>query len=239
MKRTGSIKQLITVLKEVLILKTVSIKLLLMTFLPAIAVLGVIAVISILYQIPIPTFTRDTTAIAGYHPITGVLSNLGILLWCVAATTCAFAAFILRSVKSRDNYLYLLFSSLLTAYLMFDDLFLIHEELSTMIGLNGNVIFVLLGIALIAYFLYFIKIIFQTDIIIFLLAVAFLSLSLVADTIGGESLWAWLDDWSYLIEDGAKWIGIVFWCCYYVNTSFHFTASIVDVSNKNSTSNFH
>lgn len=234
MKKTVSINPLIKMLglksERFPTLKTASTKLLLMIFLPAIIILVAIGVVSILYQIPIPNLTKDTTAIAHIHPLSGVLSNLGILLWCVAGTACAFAALILRSVKSRETYLFLLSSSLLSAYMMFDDLFQFHEDLSVRIGLNENVIYIILGIAVLTYLVYFRKIIFQTDIIVFLIALAFLALSLVVDKIGGLLRLIMHRDWEYFIEDGAKWIGIVFWCSYYIKTSFHFTTRIIDKS---------
>lgn len=211
-------------------LKTVSIKLLLMIFLPAVLILGAIAVVSILYKMPISMFTRDTTAIADIHPISGLLSNLGILLWCVATTACAFAAFVLRSLNSREKFGFLIASALLSAYLMFDDLFQIHEDLGNRIGLNEDIIIILLGIAVPTYLIYFRKIIVQTDFVIFLLALSFLALSLVVDKIGIQFLVTKYSNLDYFIEDGIKWIGIVFWCSYYVTTSYYFIASNTELS---------
>jgi hypothetical protein len=81
--------------------------------------------------------TRDIAAIAKIHPLSGFLSNLGILLWCAAASICSFAAMTLRKIKPRDIFWFLLSSAVLSAYLMFDDLFQFHEELApTYLGLN-------------------------------------------------------------------------------------------------------
>ncbi|OZV70085.1 hypothetical protein CA834_05560 [Winogradskyella aurantia] len=185
-------------------------------------ILLAIAVISILFDIPIPTFTRDTTTVAGIHPISGFLSNLGILLWCIAGTTCAIVAYILKHLELREKYLFLLSSAFLSAYLMIDDLFQIHEYFSFQIGLSDTITITLLGIAVLIYMVQFRHIIMQTDILLFLLALSLLSSSVFVDTIAEQFLTNQLGDWEYFIEDGIKWIGIVCWCSYYVKTSICF-----------------
>ncbi len=210
------------ILEGIPILKTPSVKQLLIIILPAIAILSTMVAVSVFYNVPMHKLTCDISCIADIHPFSGVLSNLGILLWCVAASTCAFAAMTIRSAGDRKNYLFLLFSALLSAYLLFDDFFMFHEVMARWcFGLNEKVIFVLLGIAVFIYIVSFRKVILQTNFIILLLAVAFLSLSVIVDAIF-EPWLSRLGDWEYLIEDGAKWLGIVFWCSYYIDSSFQF-----------------
>ncbi|NJM27346.1 MAG: hypothetical protein HC856_02090 [Pseudanabaena sp. RU_4_16] len=43
-----------------------------------------------------------------------------------------------------------------------------------------------------------------------LLALAFLSTSVVVDAVLEPWLWC-LKDWAYFVEDGLKWLGICFW----------------------------
>ncbi len=205
-------------------MQNTSVKKLLVISLPAIAILAAIAVVVVVNQVHVLSLTRDIAAIAGVHPFTGVLSNLGILLWCATASTCAFAAIILRSIESRKNYLFLVTSAFLSAYLMFDDLFQFHECIADRcLGLNEKVIYVLLGISVFTYLVYFRKIILQTNVITLFLALVFLSLSVSIDAIF-ESWLAWTGHWVYFIEDGAKWIGIVFWSSYFIETAFQFVA---------------
>jgi hypothetical protein len=67
------------------------------TYLPAIVVLLIIVVVSIVTKIPIGAFTRDMAALAEIKPYMGLLSNLGMLLWASAAAICFFAsAFLLK-----------------------------------------------------------------------------------------------------------------------------------------------
>lgn len=209
--------------------KITSIKLLLLIIFPALLILGAAVAISVNYQIPISTFTKDTVSLGGIHPISGFLSNLGILLWCVAGTSCGFAALIQRHALSKEKFLFLIFSALLSGYLLFDDLFLFHEVLGGTIGLNENVTIILLGAAVLTYLITFRKVIlFQTDVFVFILAMAFLSLSVLMDKIIKQFLISWIGDWQNFAEDAAKWIGIVFWCSYFVITSYQFSSKIAD-----------
>lgn len=200
--------------------KKTPIKKLLLVFFLASIILFAILMINRIYQVPFYKLTSDPDAIAGINPLSGVLSNLGIVLWCAATSSCALAAAIVRSKGAKKLYLFLLYSFLLSAFLMFDDLFQFHEDLSGLIGLNQKVIYVLLGTAVITYLIYFRKILLQTNIIPFLIGLTFLGLSILADTVVYKVFGSQLGDWLYFIEDGAKWIGVVFWCYYFLSTSY-------------------
>jgi len=188
----------------------------------AVLMLIAIVLVSAVFQLTIDNFTRDISTIAQINPFSGILSNLGIFLWCIAASTCFFAAILLRDIKQAKYCSFLFSSALLSAYLMLDDAFLLHEDfVPKYFGINEKVVFVILGIAVLLYLKSFMSVIVKTKYGTLLLAFAFLSLSVVIDGI----LEPWLvrlGHWEYLIEDGAKWLGIVSWCIYYVNTSFLF-----------------
>lgn len=161
--------------------------------------------------------TQDATAIAGIHPLSGFLSSLGVLLWCVAASICFFAAWTLRNSKPRDMPWFLLFSALLSAYLLFDDLFQFHEDLaSRYLGLNEKVAVAALLIAISAYLIAFRRIILRTNFTVLLLALGFFATSVVIDTLLCSE---------YFFEDGAKWLGIASWCSYFAQTSHQFLVS--------------
>lgn len=161
--------------------------------------------------------TQDVTALAGVHPLTGFLSSLGVLLWCVAASICFFAAWTLRNSKPGDIFWFLLFSALLSAYFLFDDLFQFHEELAyRYLGLKEKTVTAALLIAVFAYLIFFRRIILRTNFSILLSALGFFTTSVVIDQ--------WLSH-KYFFEDGAKWLGIASWCSYFTHTSYLFLAS--------------
>lgn len=205
---------------------------LLITLVPAILILMAVATVSILSQISITSFIRDVTAIANIHPLSGILSTLGILLWCVAASVSLFAAFILRYFGQSKIFKFLFSSSLLSTYLMLDDAFLFHEVLAfTYFGIDEKIVLLTLGIAVLAYLVSFRQTILKTNYRVLLLAFGFLTLSVLTDGILDPWFWS-LGHWEYFIEDGAKWLGIASWCSYYVQTSYIFVINAHMLSNK-------
>lgn len=192
---------------------------LLITFIPAISILLIAAITSMLFNIDMSLITRDVTAIGEIHPFSGVLSSLGIILWCVAASICFFSAMIVGNIKQINYFWFLLNSAFLSTYLMLDDLFLLHENLFPIyLGVNEKIVLVVLGSAVFYYIATYRNLILKTKYNVLLLALIFLSISVVVDIIIGS----WLESighWMFFIEDGFKWLGIVSWCSYYVHTS--------------------
>ena len=171
-------------------------------------------------QVPFANMTRDVTAIAHINPLSGMLSNLGIILWCLSASVCFFAATLLRQSQPRECFWFIFSAALLTTYLLFDDLFQFHETLADhYLGLNEKVIYVALGTAATAHLVRFRRIILRTRFDVLLLAFGFLAVSVVMDEIT-EVIPLRLGDWEYFFEDGTKWIGIACWSSYYVNTAY-------------------
>lgn len=206
-------------------MKTISARHSYIIFLPSLSILAAIAVVSVIYQVRIPHLTRDVASIARIHPLSGILSNVGILLWCATASICLFSALTLRNAKSNKEYRFLLYSALLSLYLLFDDLFMFHEELaSRYFGLNEKVIFSLLGIAVLTYLIAFQRVIRETDYFLLLVALGFLGSSVLIDSVLGR-VTRGLGDWEFFLEDGAKWLGIVSWCSYYLFSSYQLLAS--------------
>lgn len=197
------------------------------TLVPAILLLAVLAMVSVFFQVSMPSITRDVTAIAKIHPLAGFLSNLGIFLWCATASISLLAAMVLRNFKQVRLYWFLLCSALLSVYLMFDDAFMFHEKLaSSYLGVDEKVIMGILGVAVIAYFSTFRRTILETNYCIIIVASGLLALSVVIDIILSPWL-GMLGHWEYFIEDGIKWLGIVSWFSYFANTSYLFTIQVI------------
>ena len=212
-------------------LKTISARQLWITFFPSFFILAVIGAVSAIYHVKMPDMTRDMTAIAGIHPLTGVLSNLGVLLWCAAASICLFSALTIHHVASKDIFWFLFSSGLLSLYLLFDDLFQFHEDLaSRYLGLDEKVVYAVLGLAVFGYLTAFRRVILRTEYVFLLLAVGFLSSSVVIDAILQPWMWR-LGHWEFFFEDGAKWLGIAAWCSYYVQTAYQFSVISFGLAN--------
>ena len=108
-------------------MKTLSTRQLVLTLGPALLILAMMVFVHVYSQVPFANMTRDVTAIAHISPLSGMLSNLGIILWCVSASVCFFAATLLRQSQPRECFWFIFSAALLTTYLLFDDLLKFHE----------------------------------------------------------------------------------------------------------------
>jgi tetratricopeptide (TPR) repeat protein len=213
-------------------MKMLSARQLLITLVPSVSILAALVVANVFFQVGIPSMTQDVAFIAKIHPLVGILSNLGILLWCATASICFFAAITLHNIKQIDTFRFFLFSAVLSTYLLFDDFFQIHEYLAPhYLGLNEKVITAALGIALAAYLIAFRRIILRTNFIILASAIVFFAVSIVVDNIFHVLLSQLIGyEWKVFIEDGTKWLGIACWCSYHVYTAYHFLVSKIGMS---------
>ncbi len=189
-------------------------------YLLTIILLCSIVLVSLHIGVPLEKFTRDPAAIAGVNPFVGIVSNIGILFWCIGASICLFSFFDIvarQSNKTNVYTLFLLFFGLFTLVLLLDDLFLFHELIAPRIlNVSEKTIYICYGIMVLFGILRFKKIIFQTEWIIFGLAFVFFALSIAIDLF--ESLL--IVHSSIFWEDSFKLLGIVSWVCYFVLASF-------------------
>ena len=209
-----------------------SVKNLLITFILSISILAIVAAVSAFGGVTMDRLTRDVVAIANIHPLYGILSNLGILLWCVAASICLFVAITIRGKAPRSTFLFLLASALLSGWLLFDDLFLFHEDLARRyLGLSEKVVFSSLGMVFSIYLVAFRKTILKTNYFILIVTFGLLASSVLVDVIFERWLWR-LGHWTFLVEDGLKWLGISCWCSYYVTAAHQFLSNSYRMPNK-------
>lgn len=190
---------------------------LLKVYMPALAIL---VIIRLQTSIPIANLTRDPLAIVESPFYFGLVSNLSILLWCSCAAICFLVALAIPQSKiSKKFRLFLLFSGLITSLLLLDDLFLLHEEaFPNYVHIPEKIVFLVYAILLFLYILKFRKVILKTKFFTLILAFVFFGFSMLLDkgitTIIPQ---IWLQDGgSYLLEDGAKLLGILSWLVYFV-----------------------
>ena len=189
-------------------------------YLPIIILLCLIVLVNLYTGVPLEIFTRDPAAIAGINPFVGIVSNIGVLFWCIGASICLFSFFNIadrQTNKINDYTFFLLFFGLTTLVLLLDDLFLFHEVIAPNIfHISEKYIYILYGIIVLFGIVRFRKIIFQTEWIILGLAFIFFVLSIAIDLFTN---WLILPNLTYL-EDSFKLLGIASWVGYFVLTSF-------------------
>lgn len=176
-----------------------------------------IAVLLISNQLdkPIQNFTEDPAYLVDFHPLVGVISNMGALLWCATAVICLFTYFFLRRYSRNNDTSFLLYSGLLTVLLLFDDFFMLHDGLIPLyFSLSEVWVYFTYVILAIVWFVYFREQILQGEFIILGFAILFLGLSTIADLFlpQGEQV-------VFLIEEGFKFYGITTWLIYFTRDS--------------------
>jgi hypothetical protein len=63
------------------------------------AVLALALFVSVYGDVPVAFFLRDPVSSLNAHPLTGMVSHLGVLVWCSAAGVCFF----IRAVVLRER----------------------------------------------------------------------------------------------------------------------------------------
>ncbi len=176
-------------------------------FAAPVAVLACIALLRVTRHISIPTLTRDPMAIMDRSPMTGVLSNLGALMWMGAVTLCLFGAGQLRRRGRGEAAAFFLGFGALTALLLADDMFLIHDYYGPdYLGLGERPLFALYALIALALFVRFRNTLRSGPWRILAIALACFGASLLVDI-------GYIADtnWHHLVEDGTKWLGICGW----------------------------
>jgi hypothetical protein len=171
--------------------------------------------IQLVTDAPMAVLTRDPAATFEVPPYVGFLSNATMLVWSAAATICLFGAAMTPSAHAFRSCL--LFAGLLTVTLMLDDMYMGHEKLAPVyLGIPEKVVFLVYAIAAFYWLIRYRDVILATDYRLLVLAFIFLGASLGIDVLDSRG-WFPIDD-PYLLEDGAKIAGVIFWLAYFVQT---------------------
>lgn len=194
---------------------------------PAVAAIVLTRVVATTLDVSFGFFSRDPATVYQGNPLVGALSNVGIVVWSAGAVVCLSAWFVLRRLPSESSDAtpsapFFFWSGVLTAVLMCDDLFLVHENLGSVLpGLNEAYLFVGYVLLVAAYSVRFRKILLSSaDRWVFIAAGAFFALSIGADAFQGV-----IEPWPYEIEDGPKVLGIFGWTGYLIRSAWLTMAS--------------
>lgn len=196
----------------------VTLRALALTYLPAIALLAVTGGVSAVHGLDPALFTRDPAATFRANPITGLQSNVGILVWFLGAAITLFAGAVLPSgIEQRRWKSFFYWSGAITLALTLDDFFQIHEEVAPRYaGLNDKVVVGTYGLALLAHLLINRRTIAETEYRLLGAALVLFAMENGIDFFQDE----WRSRWRIFVEDGFKLLGIVTWTSYHVQTAF-------------------
>jgi hypothetical protein len=150
------------------------------------------------------------------HIYYGFFSNLGVLLWCSAASVCFFASMVLVQRKvDRREILFMISAGLFTGLLLFDDLFQAHEIIyPKILGVDEIYVFAAYMIFTGVYLSFFRYLIVRNGYSLMLISLTLFAISIITDTFFESE-----EILRRITEDGTKFIGISSW------TAFHFRAA--------------
>ncbi len=182
---------------------------LLALYLPIVALLCLVTIAAFTLHTPLSSLTRDMAGIAHVHPFIGVVSNVGILLWCATAVICLFSRNLLRQQGLHEEARFLLWAGLMTTVLLFDDLFMIHEYIAPVhLHVNEKVVLASYACAAGAYLLSHRRLILATNYRLLAAAMVLFTVSMLVDISDVSGWWR-------LGEDGFKILGIASWLGYH------------------------
>jgi hypothetical protein len=188
---------------------------LLLLYLPILALLFLVTIAALSPHIALSSLTRDMAAIAHVHPLVGVVSNVGILLWCATVVICLFSRSLLRQQGLHAEARFLLWAGLLTLVLMVDDLFMIHEYIAPVhFHVNEKLVLASYACGAGAYLLKFRRLILAANYQLLAAAMVLFTASMIVDMADGRGWWG-------LGEDGSKILGIASWLGYHATMARH------------------
>lgn len=181
-------------------------------FLPVLVLIAAVGWASVATGIPIRNFTRDPVELMGGHPLAGIQSHVGILIWWAAAAVSLFAAALMHGARSAPGISgFLLGAGILSAVLALDDLLLLHDHILPLyLGIGEKPLFLVYGLATVWLVRAFRPALRAFDPTLLLLAGLFFGLSLGVDAFQER----WASPWRIFIEDGAKLLGVASWSGY-------------------------
>lgn len=203
--------------------------------LAALAFQALVIAVVVRKGLPPAIANRDMAQIGTLHPLIGVVSSLGALLWAATAAICGLTATVLARVRApRGEVRFFAGATCLTAYMVIDDCFMLHEMLlPTYLGMYGRYAAGLVaGVALLFVATSF-RQIRATRYGLFVLAVALLATSMMIDLYDNRIdavlvSRGWDPAWRSVMEDVSKWLGIACWFAYFVDAT---TAALLPRAN--------
>lgn len=191
-------------------------------FLPLLVVwtVGLLALVGALGQgvIRHETLLLDPVATGGLPWYTGLISQLGAVVWCIAACAAAFGAAVSRLGGRAGAFRFLLGAAAVGSLMLVDDMFLLHSNaLPRLLGTSKTVVLAAYAVLILLWVGLSLGEIARTRVHLLLATGGALGLSVVADRLG-LALW---------MEDGPKLLGILAWATYLTTTSWDITRSVV------------
>ncbi|MFN7643881.1 MAG: hypothetical protein ACK5PW_12510 [Burkholderiales bacterium] len=190
--------------------------------LAALAFQALVIAVVVRKGLPPAIANRDMAQIGNLHPLVGVISSLGALLWAAAAAICGLTAAVLARARApRSEVRFFAAAACLTAYIVIDDFFMLHEVLlPTYLGMYERHAVGLVAACAMLFVATSFRRIRATRYGLFVLAVALLATSVLIDRYDAMFVaHGWDPEWRSVMEDAPKWLGIACWFAYFADAA--------------------
>ena len=177
-------------------------------------------------RIPLRELLLDPTALRNVPWYSGIVSNLGILVWTVAAASALGGAWVARETNRPSASRFLGTGGIVTVILLLDDLLLLHSTvLPRLFDIQKPAATLLVVSPAVAWLLVFAGEVRRTRWVILVGALVSFAVSLAADFVLHPAASAEL-----LLEDGAKFLGVLAWGLYFVLTTYDIVRSTIQTA---------
>ena len=165
---------------------------------------------------------RDIASARGMPVYQGLFSQVGLIVWSIAIGILLLVNFLPGEPGSSRTGKFFKYSLAMTLVLALDDAFLLHESVfEEVFGLNEKVTFGIYGLLIVNYLYVFRTTVLNSQALLLLLALTFFGVSIVIDMVPQVALIVGSDQ-LFLLEDGSKLAGILFWTIYQFTTARNF-----------------
>lgn len=189
-------------------------------WLPMLILLGVTKLFSDTTSISLRQLMLDPTEFTRVPFYTGILANLGVLLWAATASVCLFISIFLPQLVGKAWKDFFLVSGLVTLLLLLDDLLRIHDEIFPVyLGIKGDVFGMGYVLLIAIYLLRYRTLIFQYPYTFLVMALGLFAVSVAIDIAPPvlKNRFSVAD--LLFFEDSAKLLAIANWLAYFAYLS--------------------
>jgi hypothetical protein len=198
----------------------------------ALALVPALAFFGLLYVqpwLPMASLIRDPVAILGGRFYHGLVSNLGVLLWCGTAAVCLFRGAEVWRAGARQRGGFLLSAGSVTLMLLLDDFFLAHEQILPNMGIPEKATLAFYPLAVALYVAVYWRQTIRADAALLVLSLAFLAISNLVDVVFGYHFYptpvGQEVSAGVILEEGAKFVGIAAWSVFHIRAAWIFGGS--------------
>lgn len=173
-----------------------------------------IAIAGFQTRVPRSVLFLDQGAVADVPWYAGMLSNVGYIVWTVAATAALGGGWVATQTRRPSAGRFLFAGSSATVVLLLDDMFRLHSDLlPNVLGVPKPLAMLIVVTPALAWLAIFNTEVARTRWLVLGSSLGMLFGSIIADQVLAAG------DTSLLVEDGAKFLGVLAWMLYFVLTS--------------------